>query len=143
MLIPPAGACRYEQAQTDEGLVRRPVVRLPGGVVLTRIDPARQDTSMIMRIRPGWDALRSLLAPKPAVAPGQSRYPLHTLGSAPLFRPSPLHLHSPRCLQNQPCPHAESKIGLKSRSESFVVPQHCPQYGPYVCNTRLSCGCCW
>lgn len=49
----------------DDGTLReRPVVRLQGGVVLTRIDPSNRDTSMIMRIRPGWDALRAFLAPE-------------------------------------------------------------------------------
>ena len=55
---------RYETAKGDNGVVfQRPVIRLPGGVVLTRIDPAQKDTSMIMRIQPGWDALRAFLAP--------------------------------------------------------------------------------
>ena len=54
---------RYETAKVDNGVVlSRPVIRLHG-VVLTRIDPAQRDTSMIMRIRPGWDALRAFLAP--------------------------------------------------------------------------------
>ena len=39
-------------------------MRLQGGVVLTRIDTSNRDTSMIMRIRPGWDALRAFLAPE-------------------------------------------------------------------------------
>ncbi|KAL3137125.1 hypothetical protein ABBQ32_006698 [Trebouxia sp. C0010 RCD-2024] len=56
---------RYETAKLDDGtLQQRPVVRLPGGVVLTRIDPNNRDTSMIMRIRPGWEALRGFLAPE-------------------------------------------------------------------------------
>lgn len=56
---------RYETAKMDDGALReRPVIRLPGGIVLTRIDPANRDTSMIMRIRPGWDALRAFLAPE-------------------------------------------------------------------------------
>lgn len=41
---------------------RRPVVRLPGeGVVLTRVNPARRETSMLLRTRPGWNALRTYL----------------------------------------------------------------------------------
>lgn len=56
---------RYETARLDDDTLRqRPVVRLPGGVVLTRIDPSNRDTSMIMRIRPGWEALRGFLAPE-------------------------------------------------------------------------------
>ena len=56
---------RYETAKLEEGVLReRPVIRLPGGIILTRIDPANRDTSMIMRIRPGWDALRAFLAPE-------------------------------------------------------------------------------
>lgn len=57
--------CRYESAKLDTGVTQRPVIRLPGGIVLTRIDPSQKDTSMIMRIRPGWDALRAFLAPDP------------------------------------------------------------------------------
>ena len=38
---------------------------MQGGIVLTRIDPSVKETSMIMRIRPGWDALRAFLAPDP------------------------------------------------------------------------------
>ena len=57
--------CRYETAKLDAGVTQRPVIRLPGGIVLTRIDPLQKDTSMIMRIRPGWDALRAFLAPDP------------------------------------------------------------------------------
>ena len=64
--------CRYESARTDEGLIlQRPVIRLPGGVVLTRIDPNQREKSMIMRIRPGWEALRQFLAP--ALVQGQSK----------------------------------------------------------------------
>ena len=70
-------SARYESAQLDDGVpLQRPVVRLPGGVVLTRIDPMRPETSMIMRIRPGWEELRSYLAPDPSkrnAGPGVSR----------------------------------------------------------------------
>lgn len=42
--------------------------------MLTRIDPLRPITSMIMRIRPGWEELRSYLAPDPKKSgPGVSR----------------------------------------------------------------------
>lgn len=49
-----------EQAKPEYGLrpVLRPVIHLPNGVVLTRIDPTRKDTSMLFRTRPGWDKLR-------------------------------------------------------------------------------------
>jgi len=57
----------------DEG-AQRPVLRLPAaGVVLTRIDPGRRETSMLVRIRPGWEELRAWLLgddrPSPAAAP--------------------------------------------------------------------------
>ncbi len=57
--------CRYETARLDSGVAQRPVIRMQGGIVLTRIDPSVKETSMIMRIRPGWDALRAFLAPDP------------------------------------------------------------------------------
>jgi len=57
--------CRYETARLDNGVAQRPVIRMQGGIVLTRIDPSVKETSMIMRIRPGWDALRAFLAPDP------------------------------------------------------------------------------
>ncbi len=60
--LTPCVACRYETAKVDGNVLQRPVVRL-GGIFLTRIDPAQKDTSMIMRIRPGWEALRAFLAP--------------------------------------------------------------------------------
>ncbi|KAL3148469.1 hypothetical protein ABBQ38_013914 [Trebouxia sp. C0009 RCD-2024] len=61
---------RYETAKLDDGtLQQRPVVRLPEGVVLTRIDPNNRDTSMIMRIRPGWEPLRVFLAPELSKGP--------------------------------------------------------------------------
>ena len=55
--------CRYEAARLDDGsIVNRPVIRLPDDEVLTRIKPTDRDTSMIMRIRPGWEALRRYLS---------------------------------------------------------------------------------
>ncbi|KAK9842441.1 hypothetical protein WJX81_000354 [Elliptochloris bilobata] len=40
----------------------RPVVRLQGeGAVLTRVSPGRRETSMLLRTRPGWAALRTYL----------------------------------------------------------------------------------
>ena len=44
------------------GPVLRPILRLPAsGVILTRIDPLRRETSMLVRIRPGWADLRAFL----------------------------------------------------------------------------------
>ena len=40
----------------------RPVIRLPGrGVIFTRILVDRRETSMIIRLRPGWDAVAHFL----------------------------------------------------------------------------------
>ena len=46
----------------EDGIVSRPVIRLADGVVMTRIDPGRRETSMLVRLRPGWEALRAYLA---------------------------------------------------------------------------------
>ncbi|KAJ9508120.1 hypothetical protein QJQ45_021455, partial [Haematococcus lacustris] len=47
-------------------LVKRPVIRLEGDhLVLTRIDPAERKTSMVMRFRPGWPELLSVVAGPP------------------------------------------------------------------------------
>ena len=56
-------AAQPEASAEDAAAPPRPVLRLPGGggVVLTRIDPARRDTSMFVRVRPGWDELRAFL----------------------------------------------------------------------------------
>ena len=56
-------AAQPEASAEDAAAPPRPVLRLPGGggVVLTRIDPARRDTSMLVRVRPGWDELRAFL----------------------------------------------------------------------------------
>jgi hypothetical protein len=49
-------------AQPGEQAEGRPVVRLPdGGAVLTRVAPGRRETSMLLRARPGWAALRAYL----------------------------------------------------------------------------------
>lgn len=58
------GPCRYEEALLEDGTaVDRPVIRLDQPpVMLTRIDPAKKETSMILRPRPGWEELRSYLA---------------------------------------------------------------------------------
>jgi len=54
-----------ELAMAEDGSpVNRPVVRLEAqGIVLTRIDPARVETSMIVRVRQGWEGLFSYLCP--------------------------------------------------------------------------------
>ncbi|GAX81116.1 hypothetical protein CEUSTIGMA_g8550.t1 [Chlamydomonas eustigma] len=51
--------------QEDGSTVTRPVIRtMISGmqVILTRIDPAKKETSMILRPRPGWEDLRSFIA---------------------------------------------------------------------------------
>ncbi len=55
--------CVLEDAYMDNGsMVQRPVIRTgDGAVVLTRIDPNRKETSMLLRPRPGWHALRAIL----------------------------------------------------------------------------------
>lgn len=45
----------------EEGL-NRPVIRhLEKGFILTRIEPHLPETSMIIRIRPGWEELRAAI----------------------------------------------------------------------------------
>ncbi|KAL0054332.1 hypothetical protein WJX82_007216 [Trebouxia sp. C0006] len=70
---------KYETARLDTGLAQRPVIRMQGGIVLTRIDPSVKETSMIMRIRPGWDALRAFLAPDPK---GKRRFDVYVCTAA-------------------------------------------------------------
>lgn len=53
-----AGGSGEEAPLAAVAAAPRPVLRLPRGVVCTRVDPQRRDTSMLVRIRPGWDALR-------------------------------------------------------------------------------------
>ncbi|GFH10205.1 FCP1 homology domain-containing protein [Haematococcus lacustris] len=51
-------------------VVKRPVIRLEGDhLVLTRIDPAERKTSMVMRFRPGWPELLSVVAGEGKVMP--------------------------------------------------------------------------
>jgi hypothetical protein len=50
------------EAVDEDGIGSRPVIRLADGVVMTRIDPGRRETSMLVRLRPGWEALRAYLA---------------------------------------------------------------------------------
>ncbi|XP_071741885.1 RNA polymerase II C-terminal domain phosphatase-like 2 isoform X3 [Rutidosis leptorrhynchoides] len=48
----------------------RPVIRLPDkNIVLTRINPENRDTSVLVRLRPAWDDLRSYL-----IAKGRKRF---------------------------------------------------------------------
>jgi hypothetical protein len=53
-----------ENAELEDGnTVQRPVIRLPNGlIILTRIDPLNSKTSMLLRVRPGWNELRAFLA---------------------------------------------------------------------------------
>ncbi|KAK9817895.1 hypothetical protein WJX72_003895 [[Myrmecia] bisecta] len=61
----------------------RPVIRLPNqGVVFTRIDPERRETSMIMRTRPGWEALRAYLTGAMDRAPAKQRFELYVCTAA-------------------------------------------------------------
>ncbi|KAF3322863.1 RNA polymerase II C-terminal domain phosphatase-like 1 isoform X3 [Carex littledalei] len=42
----------------------RPVIRLlDRGIILTRINPSERDTSVLVKIRPGWEEIRSYLTP--------------------------------------------------------------------------------
>lgn len=62
---PPATPpCRLEAVALEDGTpITRPVIRLKEGrIVLTRINPADRSTSVIVRVRPGWEELRSFLA---------------------------------------------------------------------------------
>ncbi|KAL0023988.1 hypothetical protein WJX77_006444 [Trebouxia sp. C0004] len=70
---------KYETARLDSGVAQRPVIRMQGGIVLTRIDPSVKETSMIMRIRPGWDALRAFLAPD---SKGKRRFDVYVCTAA-------------------------------------------------------------
>ncbi|KAK9920438.1 hypothetical protein M0R45_028993 [Rubus argutus] len=51
----------------------RPIVRLPDkNIVLTRINPEVRDTSVLVRLRPAWEDLRSYLTAK-----GRKRFEVH------------------------------------------------------------------
>ncbi|KAM5560389.1 RNA polymerase II C-terminal domain phosphatase-like 2 [Rosa sericea] len=53
--------------------IRRPIVRLPDrNIVLTRINPEVRDTSVLVRLRPAWEDLRSYLTAK-----GRKRFEVH------------------------------------------------------------------
>lgn len=57
--------CRYrlEAALDSKGVeVQRPVIRLAAqDVILTRIDPRDRASSMLVRLRPGWERFRTYL----------------------------------------------------------------------------------
>jgi len=56
---------RPETAYTDKGSkVQRPVIHLPDGSIITRIDPQDPKTSTLVRVRPGWNDLRAYLLEK-------------------------------------------------------------------------------
>ncbi|KAJ3706529.1 hypothetical protein LUZ61_010234 [Rhynchospora tenuis] len=54
-------------------LMTRPIIRLPEkGIVLTRINPSVRDTSVLVKMRPGWEELRSYLT-----ARGRKRFEVY------------------------------------------------------------------
>ncbi|XP_078166644.1 C-terminal domain phosphatase-like 1 isoform X1 [Carex rostrata] len=54
-------------------LMNRPIIRLPErGIVLTRINPSVRDTSVLVKLRPGWEELRSYLT-----ARGRKRFEVY------------------------------------------------------------------
>ena len=57
--------CRPEDVKPEDPFdkaITRPVIRLPSrGVIFTRILVDRRETSMIIRLRPGWDAVAHFL----------------------------------------------------------------------------------
>ncbi len=59
--------CRFEDVCTEPGKrrVMRPVIEVPGRI-LTRINPHKVETTMIMHIRPGWEDLRNFIRGSPA-----------------------------------------------------------------------------
>jgi hypothetical protein len=56
--------CRPERVTLEDGTeISRPVIRIPElNLVLTRIDPQRKETSMVFRVREGWEQLRKYMA---------------------------------------------------------------------------------
>ena len=58
--------CRYEDVCTEPGKrrVMRPVIEVPGRII-TRINPDKIETTMIMHIRPGWKDLRDFIRGPP------------------------------------------------------------------------------
>lgn len=56
--------CRPERVTLEDGTeISRPVIRIPElNLVLTRIDPQRKETSMVFRVREGWEQLRKYVA---------------------------------------------------------------------------------
>ncbi|CAD7703580.1 unnamed protein product [Ostreobium quekettii] len=54
---------REETVESGNGVTSRPIIRIPeAGLVLTRIDSSKPETSMVIRIRPGWENLRAYLS---------------------------------------------------------------------------------
>lgn len=54
----------YEEAPsaiTPGVILQRPIIRLPDGVILTRINPTNRDTSVLIKIRPFWEDLREYI----------------------------------------------------------------------------------
>lgn len=68
--------CRYEDVCTEPGnrRVMRPVIEVPGRI-LTRINPHKMETTMVMHIRPGWEDLRSLIRGPPGDKGGCASLP--------------------------------------------------------------------
>jgi RNA polymerase II C-terminal domain phosphatase-like 1/2 len=56
-------------AVTPGVILQRPLIRLPNGVILTRINPTNRDTSVLIKIRPFWEDLREYILTK-----GRKRY---------------------------------------------------------------------
>ncbi|BDA46182.1 probable RNA polymerase II C-terminal domain phosphatase-like 1 at N-terminal half [Coccomyxa sp. Obi] len=75
-----------EEAKPEAGMrpVPRPVIRLDNGVVLTRIDPDRKETSMLFRTRPGWHKLRLWLEGQDGDShrPGRQRFEVYVCTAA-------------------------------------------------------------
>ena len=64
--VTPCAMCRYEDVCTEPGKrgVMRPVIEVPGRII-TRINPLKMETTMIMHIRPGWKDLRDFIRGPP------------------------------------------------------------------------------
>lgn len=76
-------APRLETAYLDSGVaVQRPVIRLGGSIFLTRIDPSKPSTSMLLRYRPGWQDLAQALAGAGASGDGKQRFDVYVCTTA-------------------------------------------------------------
>ncbi|CAL8462324.1 g1857 [Coccomyxa elongata] len=75
-----------EEAKPEAGMrpVSRAVIRLDNGVILTRIDPDRKETSMLFRTRPGWHKLRLWLEGQDGDShrPGRQRFEVYVCTAA-------------------------------------------------------------